>query len=392
MSSTLHLDDLSAYQKYTTLIGTIIVQFALGSAYTWSLFNHSIADLLNVDVYKVALTFGLFCLMLSLASSQAGIIQDKIGVRYATIISAILMFLGLWIASQATSLFGVYCGAGVIMGLAEGAVYLMTLTNCVKLFPAKKGLVSSLSIGAYGLGGVVFKYINYDLLVVYGVKYAFLLWGGIVFILMIVPAFFMVNAPKQQAAITDSLRKVMVYKSYWGFVIIFLITCMVGLYVIGVAKDIGEQIVHLDSYKAANAVAVLTFFNLCGRLVIGSASDKIGTLLSVKICQILLCIGISILCYPALNLALFFVAVALIAFSFGGTITVFPPLIGDFFGMQGVTKNYGFIYLGFGFGSLAGNIISFIYNGFEHTLPILFLCMIIAVIIVMLTKNKTYQN
>jgi len=391
MNSAVLSDALPSYRKVLTLIGAIIVQLALGSAYTWSLFNSSIAHHLGVDVFKVAITFGLFCLSLSLASSQAAYLQKKIGVRYTTIIAAILMFSGLFIASQSNSLFGIYIGAGIIMGLAEGAVYLMIITNCVKMFPERKGVIASLSIGAYGLGGVIFKYVNHHLLTVYGLEYAFFLWGGIVFILMIVPAFFMVDSPEQAKNTANRLREVLVFKSYWGFWTIFLITSMTGIYIIGAAKDIGEQMAHLDANMAANAVAVLTFFNLCGRLVIGSASDKIGTLLSLKICQILLCIGVTIICYPVLNMILFFIAVACIAFSFGGTIAVYPPLIGDFFGLEGVTKNYGFIYLGFGFGSVGGTIISFICNGFERTIPVLLVFMVIAVIVVMFTKNKRYS-
>ncbi|MDI2112043.1 MFS transporter [Commensalibacter nepenthis] len=390
MNSAVLPDVLPISRKILTLIGTIIIQLALGSAYTWSLFNSSIAHHLHVDVYKVAITFGLFCLSLSLASSQAAYLQRKFGVRYTTMIAAMLMFAGLFLASQSTNLLGIYVGAGIIMGAAEGAVYLMIITNCVKMFPQIKGVIASLSIGAYGLGGVIFKYVNHHLLTSYGLEYAFFLWGIIVFVLMIVPAFVMVNAPEQIQNAANSLRKVVIYKSYWGFWAIFLMTSMTGIYIIGAAKDIGEQIAHLDANMAANAVAVLTFFNLCGRLVIGSASDKIGTLLSLRICQILLCIGVATICYLALNTLFFFIAVACIAFAFGGTIAVYPPLIGDFFGIAGVTKNYGFIYLGFGFGSVLGNVISFVCNGFERTIPVLLVSMVLAVIIVMFTKNRAY--
>lgn len=391
-SAVASVTQLSSFQKVFTLIGTIIAQFALGSVYTWSLFNAAIAQELHVDAYRVALTFGLCCFMLALTSSQAGYIEKTIGLRYTTIISAFLMFIGLYIAAHATNLIGIYIGAGILIGIAEGSVYLMSLTNCVKIFPQKKGLISSLAVGAYGLGGVAFKYINYDLLVAYGLQKAFLYWGIIVFVLLILSAFMMFNAPQEQTRSNHTLGEVLSHKSYWGFAVIFLMTCMTGLYVIGAAKDIGESMAGLDASTAANAVAILTFFNLCGRLVMGSASDKIGTLKSVRICQIILCSGVALICYPELNMVLFFIAIACVAFGFGGSITVYPPLIGDFFGIKNVTKNYGFIYLGFGIGSVCGNVISFVLNGFQKTLPVLVLSMILALVIVMLTKNKLHQE
>ena len=38
--------------RWLTLIGTIITQFALGSVYTWSLFNSSLSDKLGEPVAK----------------------------------------------------------------------------------------------------------------------------------------------------------------------------------------------------------------------------------------------------------------------------------------------------------------------------------------------------
>ncbi len=47
-----------------------------------------------------------------------------------------------------------WLSAGVLVGLADGAGYLLTLSNCVKWFPERKGLISAFSIGSYGLGSL----------------------------------------------------------------------------------------------------------------------------------------------------------------------------------------------------------------------------------------------
>lgn len=51
----------SNYQRtrWLTLIGTIITQFALGSVYTWSLFNGALSAKLDAPVSQVAFSFGL---------------------------------------------------------------------------------------------------------------------------------------------------------------------------------------------------------------------------------------------------------------------------------------------------------------------------------------------
>ncbi len=46
--------------RWLTLIGTIITQFALGSVYTWSLFNSSLSDKLG-ELRSVRWLFPLVC-------------------------------------------------------------------------------------------------------------------------------------------------------------------------------------------------------------------------------------------------------------------------------------------------------------------------------------------
>ena len=56
------------------------------------------------------------------------------------------------------------------VGLADGAGYLLTLSNCVKWFPERKGLISAFSIGSYGLGSLGFKFIDSHLLATVGLE------------------------------------------------------------------------------------------------------------------------------------------------------------------------------------------------------------------------------
>ena len=80
--------------RWLTLIGTIITQFALGSVYTWSLFNSSLSDKLGEPVSQVAFSFGLLSLGLALSSSVAGKLQERFGVKRVTMASGILLGLG----------------------------------------------------------------------------------------------------------------------------------------------------------------------------------------------------------------------------------------------------------------------------------------------------------
>ena len=65
--------------RWLTLFGTIVTQFALGSVYTWSLFNSALSDKLGAPVSQVAFSFGLLSLGLAISSSVAGKLQERFG-------------------------------------------------------------------------------------------------------------------------------------------------------------------------------------------------------------------------------------------------------------------------------------------------------------------------
>ncbi len=73
-----------------------------------------------------------------------------------------------------------------------------------------------------------------------------------------------------------------------------------------------------------------------------------------------------------------FAAIACVAFNFGGTITAFPSLVSEFFGLKNLAKNYGVIYLGFGIGSIFGSIIASPVGGFYVTFYVIFALLILS--------------
>ena len=373
------------HTRWLTLVGTIITQFALGSVYTWSLFNSSLAEKLGEPVSQVAFSFGLLSLGLALSSSVAGKLQERFGVKRVTIASGLLLGLGFFLTAHATNLMMLWLSAGVLVGLADGAGYLLTLSNCVKWFPERKGLISAFSIGSYGLGSLGFKFIDSHLLATVGLESTFMIWGAITLVMIVFGAMLMTDAPLQKVSTVNgvvendfTLAQSMRKPQYWMLAVMFLTACMSGLYVIGVAKDIAQGMVHLDIATAANAVTVIAIANLSGRLVLGILSDKMMRIRVISLAQIVSLIGMSVLLFTRMNEITFFLSLACVAFSFGGTITVFPSLVSDFFGLNNLTKNYGLLYLGFGIGSVLGSLVASLFGGFTVTFSLIMTLLVIS--------------
>lgn len=377
------------------LIGTIIAQLGLGTIYTWSLFNQPLVDKFGFPLSKVSITFSITSFALAFSTLAAGKLQDKLGIRKLVSIAGLVLGAGLILTSRVSSLPMLYITAGVIVGAADGIAYITSLSNVIKWFPNKKGLISGISVGAYGTGSLVFKYINASFISSRGVSAAFLFWGVIAAVLIFGGAQLIKDAPvastdsnnvseKKEFSVSEMLKT----KEAYALFAIFFTACMSGLYLIGIAKDMGVQLAGLDPVVAANAVAMIAIFNTAGRIVLGALSDKFGRLKVVTFSLIVTAAAVFILSVVPLNYGIFFDCVASIAFCFGGNVTVFPAIVGEFFGIRNQTKNYGVIYQGFGIGALSGSVIASLVGGFKPTFMVIGGLCIVSIVLAFAIQPK----
>ncbi|WP_211749772.1 OFA family MFS transporter [Paenibacillus sp. Marseille-Q4541] len=393
------------------VLGTVIMQMGLGTIYTWSLFNSPLVEKFGWDLSSVSITFSITSFALAFSTLFAGKIQEKIGLRKLTAAAGVLLGIGLILSSQASSLASFYILAGVIVGFADGTAYITSLSNLMKWFPDRKGLISGISVGAYGTGSLVFKYINGSLINSVGISQAFLYWGLIVMAMILVGSTLVREAPIESEKVSANNKErtlaskaaVPVQKNYtvsemlrtkqaYLLFVVFFTACMSGLYLIGIVKDIGMQLADLNAATAANAVALVAIFNTAGRLILGALSDKVSRLKLVSCTLAVTATSALILSVVPLNYGLFFVCVAAIAFCFGGNITVFPAIVSDFFGLKNQTKNYGVIYQGFGIGALSGSFIAAMMGGFKPTFIVIAGLCILSVLIALTLRPPMSQK
>ena len=379
--------------RWLIVVGTIIVQMGLGTIYTWSLFNQPLGEKFSWSLGAVATTFSITSFSLAIATLFAGRLQERIGIRKLTLISGIILGLGLIASSFATSLGMIYLLAGIVVGFADGTAYITTLSNLIKWFPERKGLISGISVGAFGTGSLLFKYVNASLIANQGVSLAFFYWGIIVMVLVGAGSFLLrekITAPQAvtrlQTGRDFSVKEMLSVKESYFLFIIFFTACMSGLYLIGIVKDLGVQLAGMDLSTAANTVSAIAIFNTAGRIILGALSDKVGRLRVISFTLLVTTLAVSVLSFVPLTHALFFLCVGAIAFCFGGNITVFPAIVGDFFGLKNHSKNYGVIYQGFGLGALAGSFIAAQLGGYHATFIVIAVMSVISLLLTLIIK------
>ncbi|MFL6517733.1 MAG: MFS transporter, partial [Bacillus sp. (in: firmicutes)] len=141
-------------RRWLIVLGTIIVQMGLGTIYTWSLFNQPLVELFNWKLSSVAITFSITSLALAISTLFAGKLQDKWGLRRLICCAGLVLGAGLILTSQVSSLWMLYILVGVVVGAADGTAYITSLSNLIKWFPERTGLISGISVGAYGTGSL----------------------------------------------------------------------------------------------------------------------------------------------------------------------------------------------------------------------------------------------
>lgn len=393
-------------KRWLIVLGTVIMQMGLGTIYTWSLFNAHLVSKFGWELSSVSITFSITSFALAFATLFAGKLQDRFGLRRLTAAAGVMLGLGLILSSQASSLPMFYLLAGVVVGYADGTAYITSLSNLIKWFPKNKGLISGVSVGAYGTGSLIFKYINGSLIESAGVSNAFLYWGFMVMLMIVIGSMLVREAPVAAPASAGTaagnrmetaagaviapkdytVKEMLRTKEAYLLFVIFFTACMSGLYLIGIVKDIGVQLAGLDVAAAANAVAMIAVFNTAGRLILGALSDRMSRLKLISITLAVTAVAMFTLSYATLSYGLFFACVAAIAFCFGGNITVFPAIVSDFFGLKNHSKNYGIVYQGFGIGALSGSFIAAFLGGFKPTFIVIGLLCILACILAVSLK------
>ena len=360
-------------KRWFVVLGAILIQVCIGSVYSWSLFNNPLSEKFGWDKNSIVFTFSMVVFIFALTTIFSGRLQDKIGPRKVSLIGGTIYGIGLLLTSTADSILELYLYYGVIAGIGIGFCYVCPLSTCVKWFPDKKGLITGITVGAFGLGSMVFESIIENLLLYKGVSETFF-YLGLIYMLLIIIGSLLLSLPKETVntvpTVSDStangntlspnytLKEMIKTKTFpwiWGLYFLGTIT---GLLIIGLAKDIGVQLVGLNEHTASAIVAVIALFNASGRLILGSLSDKLGCIKVILALFIATALSMFYMTFIDLNLFTFFLTVSIVTFCFGGYLAIFPVLTGNLYGTKNLGANYGLVYQAYGISALIGPIIS----------------------------------
>lgn len=366
-------------RRWIVLVASCLVNLCIGSLYAWSVFASPMAPHLTAingfDVGSLAVVFSVANAVGPITMISGGAVNDRLGPRWVILAGGLLFGGGMIGAGFSTSVamlvgfYGLGCGLG--MGLVYGAV----VSNAVKFFPDKKGLVGGIVTAFYGISSVLVPLIANALIAALDVTAAFKALGVAMLAVIVLCSLAIARCSEgyapagwkpsgtQPSGETDGKdwRGMLTDPVFYVMMAMLCCGAFSGLMVTSQASALAQSLAGLDAAAAAVAVSLLALANTAGRIVAGFASDRWGAAVMLRRVFLLLVAGMMALCMAKGSaLGLFLGGLLVTGFCFGSVMGIYPGFTALQFGARHNSVNYGIMFIGF---ALAGIVGPLMMNG-----------------------------
>jgi OFA family oxalate/formate antiporter-like MFS transporter len=338
--------------------------------YGWTLFVPPLQKHLHQEQALIQIAFTLFVLLETWLVPFEGWLVDKFGPRLLVILGGIAAGLGWVLSGKAESLTGLY-GAYALAGVGAGVVYGTAIGSAMKWFPDHRGLAAGLTAAGFGAGSAFTVAPIANLINSAGYQTAFIQWGIIQGIVVVVAALFLKAPPQgwlpgawKEAGSAQEVKKrqsghdftsgqMASTQQFWLMYLMMALVATGGLMAVAQLNPMAVDF-KVDKVPVSLlwiTLPALQFALSADRLVNGFCrpfwgwvSDHIGRERTMALAFSLEAVAIFVLIQFARNPLLFVVFSAFTFFGWGEIFSLFPALCGDFFGRKHATANYGFLY------------------------------------------------
>ena len=361
-------------KRWLILIASCFVTLCIGSLYAWSAFASPMGVYLSQcaghEIASLAIVFTIANSVGPITMISGGFINDKLGPKGILLVGGLLFGAGMICSGFAKSVGMLIVTYGLGVGLGVGMIYGVTVSNTVKFFPDKGGFAGGMITACYGASSIIIPPIANALAEAYHVTTAFKAIGIVMMVIICASAFVIKPCPadfhvagmaKKAAAVQgrDYTAREMLGQSDC-YLMLLTLTCgaFAGMMVISQASQIAQKMMGMTQAAAAVVVSVIALFNALGRLASGSLSDKIGATgtLRITFAASLVASVVLFFCKEG-GAVLFYICLAVIGFSFGSIMGIYPGFTAQRFGRKNNSVNYGIMFIGFALAGMLGPMV-----------------------------------
>jgi MFS transporter, OFA family, oxalate/formate antiporter len=367
---------VNIHSRWFQLWASVIVMIMIANLqYSWTLFVEPIHKSTGWKVSEIQWAFALFVVFQTWVQPAQGWLIDRMGPRLFITIAGVLCGVGwggLGLVTTLPMLYALY----VMAGIGAALVYGGSIGSALKWFTSRRGLASGIIAAGFGGGTALFIPFIAWMIQHRGYQTAFFWTGTFQGLVILIVAQFLRHPAADAAtaapaaAVRDGrassrigghqfttgemLRSPQFYLLYAAFVMMatggLLVTANAG----PMARTWGIPVSALAVATSFNALA-----NGGSRIFWGWISDRIGRELAMGIAFTLqaACL-VLVLTIGRLSGTLFTLTLVLTFFTWGEVFSLFPSILGDYYGTRFATSNYGVLYSAKGVASIFGAGVS----------------------------------
>ena len=369
--------DILGYSRWWQIVAAAIMMALVSPyQYVWSSLEGPLAAELDASLSALGFVFTAYVVIMALIQFPAGWWRDRHGPRVVTLIAGVLAGGGYVGLAFATELWQVYLAYG--LGAAGvGMVYTVAVNTAVKWFPDKRGLTTGIGTMAFAAGSAAFvPFIRYmvagDALVTGLWSMGLLIAVGIIVgtvVLKDPPDGWIIDSEPTETDAEGSTtvadgsggrrhytwREMVRTWQFWAMYFMFFAVSAAGL-MITARTILYAEAVGLTASTATIAATLLPVGSAGGRLIVGGLSDRYDRERITAVSFVLCGIGtLAVVAFGNLGSGVgYIVAVAVAVFFWSSQFSLFPSLVGDYYGSKHSSANYSLVYSGKMWGGVFG--------------------------------------
>jgi len=364
-----------AYGWVIVAAGALITCVAAGTMFSLAVYLQPISTDTGWSHAGVSAAMTFVFLAMGAAGFGWGALSDRIGARPVVLAASLLLGLGLFLASRATSLLAFQLAYGVLVGAAGGAFFAPLMAVTTTWFERHRGLAVSLVSAGMGVAPMTVSPLASWLILEYGWRNAMAAISMAALALLIPAALFIRRPPGAQSPqeagsappkAETAVRRALKSPQFVALALTFFLCC---------AAHSGP-IFHVVSFATFCGIAPMTAVSiysveglsgLGGRLLLGVLADRLGAkrvLIGGLLVQAVV-IGVYA---NARQIGDFYVLSVLLGAAYGGVMPLYAVLARDYFGTRIMGTVFGAATmassLGMAFGPVAGGWIFDNFNNY----------------------------
>lgn len=355
-------------KRVKILICGMICCLILGFCYMYSIIQPYVMNYFSIESAEAALPYTIFLAVFVLGNYVGGILQKKISIKKIMLIGYLCMAAGILLTGflPVSSPKIMWFTYGGLLGIGDGIVYNVIVAMMQRWFPDKKGFATGLALATLGISATILSPLCSSWLSSYGFSKTFIILAVIfavigVFGMLTIevpPEGYMADfVPKGGAFNTKQYEASEVIRTATYYKLFLIQTFSIPAFVLisSVFVSFGTS-KGLDTALLVAGVSVASLFQVAGRFIISSVSDKISTKNSMILVFIITISAVILLTFSSGYVYL--VCFWLLSFAYGGSAATIPSLTTDYFGVKNAGVIVSLVLIGMGVSSICTPLIA----------------------------------